>query len=97
MCLENSPVVQCVQNLTVAVWVAVEAGGSIPGLAQWVKGLGVATDVAQVTAAAQIQPMVWKLLYVSAAIKKKKSYRENSNDLMELQTFTGFGAHLKMI
>ena len=46
MCLESSPVVQCVQNLTVAVWVAVEAGGSIPGLAQWVKGLGVATDVA---------------------------------------------------
>ena len=46
---------------------------SIPGLAQWVKGSGVAAAVAQVTAVAQIQSLPRELpCTVGVAIKKKK-------------------------
>ena len=36
--------------------------GLISGLAQWVKGSGVATAMAQVTALAQIQPLAQNVL-----------------------------------
>ena len=46
--------------------------GLIPGLAQWVKGSGVATAAEQVKATAPIQPLAQKHPYVpGAAIKKK--------------------------
>ena len=43
---------------------------SIPGPGQWVKGSGVATAAAQVSAAAQIQSLAWELQYaIDTAIK----------------------------
>ena len=46
--------------------------GLIPGVAQWVKGFGVAAAVAQVTAGAQIQSLAQELPYtMGAAIKLK--------------------------
>lgn len=42
------PVAQWVKNSTVAAWVAAEAWGSIPGLVQYIKGLGFAAAVVQI-------------------------------------------------
>ena len=52
-------VAQWVKNLTAATWVAVEGTGSISGPAQWVKGSGIATAVAQVEAEAWTQSLAW--------------------------------------
>ena len=47
--------------------------GSIPSLAQWVEGSGIATPAVKVAAAAQIQSLAWKLPFAQGApIKKKK-------------------------
>ena len=44
----------------------------IPGLAQWVKGSGVTTAVAQVSAMAQNHALVQEFPYAEAVGKKKK-------------------------
>ena len=41
------------RDLAAAAWVAVEGVGSVPGLAQWVKGSSAATVVAQIRWLAQ--------------------------------------------
>ena len=63
-------VAQWVKNLQ---WLRLCGGvGSIPGPAQWVKGSGVATAVAQ------IQSLAWELSYaMGAAIGEKKSLCQN--------------------
>ena len=50
----------------------------ILGLAQWVKGFGIAAAVAQVAAAAQIQPLAQKtsICYIHTTKKKKMSCKE---------------------
>ena len=48
-------------------------GYSIPGLVQWVKGSTlVAAVVVQVTAAAQVQSLIWELIFGVGSGKKKK-------------------------
>ena len=49
-----------VKNQTVVAQVAEGGAGSLPGLAQWVKGSGVAAAMAQVAAAAWIQSLAQK-------------------------------------
>ena len=49
--------------------------GSIPGLAQWVKGSGIATGAALAAAAAQIQSLAQELVFPYAmgeAIKQQQ-------------------------
>ena len=49
----------------------------IPDLAHWVKGSGIATAVAQVSAVARIQPLAQELPNATGeAIKKKKKERK---------------------
>ena len=51
----------------------------IPSCALGVKGSGIATDVAQFSAVAQIQSLTWELLYVmDVAIKNKKIKRNTT-------------------
>ena len=51
--------------------------GSIPGLSQWLKGSSIASAVAQVAAAAQIQSLAQKLPYAAGvAIKSKKEKKK---------------------
>ena len=52
---------QWVKNLTAAARVAYGGMSLISGPAQWVEGSGIATAVAQVTAAAQIHSPAWEL------------------------------------
>ena len=55
-----------IKNLTAAAWVTMEV---------WVKGSGVATAAAQITAGARIQFMAQERPYdMGAAIKKKKDW-----------------------
>ena len=50
-----------------------EVAGSIPGLAQWVKGSGIAALAGEATSVAQIQSLAQELPYATgAAIKRKK-------------------------
>ena len=64
--------VQWVRNPAAATWVSAQAWVRSPRLVQWVKGIGIATAVAQVTAAAWIQSPTQELPYaVGAAIKNK--------------------------
>ena len=60
---------QWVKTLTAAARVCAEVS-SIPGLAQYVKGSGVATAVAQITAAAWIQSLAWELPYTAGVAIK---------------------------
>ena len=78
-------VVQSVKNLTKEAWVTAEDTGSIPSPSQWVKGSSIATAVAQVTAATQIQSPAQELPYaVGAAIKIKT--KQNKKTIV---TYTG--------
>lgn len=52
----------------------------ILSLVQWVKGPGVVTAVAQVTAEAQIPSLAWEHPYaMGAVINRKKKERERKN------------------
>ena len=48
--------------------------GSIPDLAQWVKVSDVATVVAQVTAAVQVQSLAWELPYATGTAIKTHTH-----------------------
>ena len=63
---------------------------SIPGLAQWVKGSGIAAAVVSFAAAAQIQFQAWQLSHtVCEAIKFKK--RERCTETAEGEDCRGAG------
>ena len=79
---------QWVKNLTAATSVTARGVGSAPGLAQQVKGSGVATAASWVTAVARIQFLAWELPYaVGAAIKKKKKLSKNPKKTQKQKAF----------
>ena len=58
----------------------------IPGPLQWVKGSGIATAVAEVTAVARTQSLAGNLSYAAGvAIKKKKSLQTEVNTNMRIK------------
>ena len=62
--------VQCVKNWTVLARVAAQVARSIPDLARWVKGSGVAAAAVWFTAVAQIPSLVGELPYAAGAVIK---------------------------
>ena len=61
-----------------------QKSGLGPGLVQWVKGSGDAVAVAQVTAAAWIQPLASERLYaMGVAIKLKRKEKERKEGILE--------------
>ena len=65
----------------------------IPGPVGWVKGSGVDTAVALVTAVVQIQPLAWELPYaVDTARKKGRKNERNADNFF----FQKPGSHVLM-
>ena len=71
---------QWVKNLTVVAHCC-GGVGSIPSPMRWVKGSGIATAAAQVTAAARIQSQAREFLHATGIATKKKRIKYNNSSL----------------